>query len=576
MTTEYTITTDHEACAELVEVLAGQGVRNVVISPGSRNAPLIVAFAREKRIENHVIVDERSAAFAAVGIAQSTGEPVAVVCTSGSAVLNYAPAASEAYYRQLPLIFVSADRQAEWIDQNDSQTIRQPGALAGVVKHTCNIPSDTNGANAAWWINRMVNEAAIIAGRAPKGPVHINVQLAEPLCGTQSRTPGKARIIENVEVLHHPRYDIADDCTDAILHTKKVMIVAGVMPHDDELERILSNLSLRNNVVVLTETIANISGERVITTIDRTLSAIRAGEEDNFAPELLITIGGALVTRMLKNFLRSYPPQEEWRIGIDHNVIDTMQHLTKRIEVEPAEFFRQIYAGIEHDSGHKVKSSYAEMWRDATNVAKERHKSYISTAPWCDLKAFAQLLPLIPKGTDLHLSNGTCIRYAQLFETPQVHHCYCNRGVAGIDGSTSTALGSSLVTTDRLTLLITGDMSLSYDISGLASQYNSPRFKIVVMCNGGGGIFRFIKGPSELQELEQYFEVNRDLPIGKYAAAFGFSYHEAHSEAELEEAAVRFFADPSAAMLAIYTPNTLNADVLRGYFASIRQNANKM
>ena len=143
-------------------------------------------------------------------------------------------------------------------------------------------------------------------------------------------------------------------------------IVAGVMPHDDELERILSNLSLRNNVVVLTETIANISGERVITTIDRTLSAIRAGEEDNFAPELLITIGGALVTRMLKNFLRSYPPQEEWRIGIDHNVIDTMQHLTKRIEVEPAEFFRQIYAGIEHDSGHKVKSSYAEMWHGAT------------------------------------------------------------------------------------------------------------------------------------------------------------------------------------------------------------------
>ena len=576
MTTEYTITTDHEACAELVEVLAGQGVRNVVISPGSRNAPLIVAFAREKRIENHVIVDERSAAFAAVGIAQSTGEPVAVVCTSGSAVLNYAPAASEAYYRQLPLIFVSADRQAEWIDQNDSQTIRQPGALAGVVKHTCNIPSDTNGANAAWWINRMVNEAAIIAGRAPKGPVHINVQLAEPLCGTQSRTPGKARIIENVEVLHHPRYDIADDCTDAILHTKKVMIVAGVMPHDDALERILSNMSLRNNVVVLTETIANISGERVITTIDRTLSAIRAGEEDNFAPELLITIGGALVTRMLKNFLRSNPPQEEWRIGIDHNVIDTMQHLTKRIEVEPAEFFRQIYAGIEHDSGHKAKSSYAEMWRDATNVAKERDKSYISTAPWSDLKAFAQLLPMIPEGTELHLSNGTCIRYAQLFETPQVHHCYCNRGVAGIDGSTSTALGSSLVTTDRLTLLITGDMSLSYDISGLASQYNSPRFKIVVMCNGGGGIFRFIKGPSELQELEQYFEVNRDLPIGKYAAAFGFSYHEAHSEAELEEAAGRFFADPSAAMLAIYTPNTLNADVLRGYFASIRQNANKM
>ena len=576
MTTEDILTTDHEACAELVEVLVGQGVRNVVISPGSRNAPLIVAFAREKRIEKHVIVDERSAAFAAVGIAQSTGEPVAVVCTSGSAVLNYAPAAAEAYYRQLPLIFISADRQAEWIDQNDSQTIRQPEALAGVVKHTCNIPWNTDGANTAWWINRMVNEAAIIANRAPMGPVHINVQLGEPLCGLKPRIMGKTRIIENVEVLHHPRYDIVDDCVDAICLTKRVMIVAGVMPYDKELERVLATLSLKHNVVVLTETISNITGERIITTIDRTLTAIPTGKEADFAPDLLITIGGALVTRMLKNFLRSNPPQEEWRIGIDHNVIDTMQHLTKRFEVDPAEFFSQIYAGIEVDSGKKVKSNYAEMWQEVKKEAKDIHNSYIATAPWCDLKAFAQLLPIIPKGTDLHLSNGTCIRYAQLFETPQVHHCYCNRGVAGIDGSTSTALGSSLVTTERLTLLITGDMSLSYDISGLASQYNSPRFKIVVMCNGGGGIFRFIKGPSELQELERYFEVNRDLPVQKYAEAFGFSYHEARGEEELKEVAPRFFDDPCAAILAIYTPNTLNADVLRGYFAAIKQNANEM
>ncbi|MGN1246731.1 MAG: 2-succinyl-5-enolpyruvyl-6-hydroxy-3-cyclohexene-1-carboxylic-acid synthase [Muribaculaceae bacterium] len=576
MTTEDMMTTDHEACAELVEVLVGQGVKHAVISPGSRNAPLIVAFAREKRIEKHVIVDERSAAFVAVGIAQSTGEPVAVVCTSGSAVLNYAPAAAEAYYRQLPLIFISADRQAEWIDQNDSQTIRQPGVLGSVVKHSCNIPWVTDSPNTAWWINRMVNEAAIMALRAPMGPVHINVQLGEPLCGTQLRKFGGARIIENVEVMHHPRFDIVDDCIDAICSTKRVMIVAGVMPYDMELENVLRHLSLRNNVVVLTETISNIAGDRIITTIDRTLTAILEGQEADFAPDLLITMGGALVTRMLKNFLRSNPAMEEWRIGIDHNVIDTMQHLTKRFEVEPGEFFSQLYAGIVLEHGKKTKSRYADMWRDARKMACECHKSYIAAAQWCDLKAFAQLLPMIPEGTDLHLSNGTSIRYAQLFETPQVHRSYCNRGVAGIDGSTSTALGSSIVMRDRLTLLITGDMSLSYDISGLASQYyNLPGFKIVVMCNGGGGIFRFIKGPSELEELEQYFEVNRDLPVQKYAEAFGFGYYEARDEKELETAAHDFFGDTRAAILAIATPNTLNADVLRGYFAAIRQKSDE-
>lgn len=570
--TEVILTSDHEACAELVEVLVGQGVRHAVISPGSRNAPLIVAFAREKRVEKHVIVDERSAAFVAVGIAQSTGEPVAVVCTSGSAVLNYAPAAAEAYYRQLPLIFVSADRPAEWIDQNDSQTVRQPGALGNVVKHTCDIPAMTDAANAEWWVNRMVNEAAILAKRAPMGPVHINVQLAEPLCGTRQRMNGKARIIENVETMLHARYDIADECIDAICSTKRVMIVAGVMPHDDELERTLASLSLMQNVVVLTETISNIAGERIITNIDRTLSAIPAGEEADYAPDLLITMGGALVTRMLKQFLRSNPPKEEWRIGIDHNVIDTMQHLTKRIEVDVPEFFSQMQARIESEPGKKTKSRYATMWRDAKRAAWERHKSYIATAPWSDLKAFATFMPMILNGTDLHLSNGTSIRYTQLFECRHLHRSYCNRGVAGIDGSTSTALGSSLVTTDRNTLLITGDMSLSYDISGLASQYNSARFKIVVMCNGGGGIFRFIKGPSELEELEQYFEVNRDLPIRKYAEAFGFGYYEARSEEELRMVTGNFFFEPRAAILAIYTPNRVNADVLRGYFAAIRGN----
>lgn len=565
------MTTDHEACAMLVDVLVGQGLKYAVISPGSRNAPLIVAFSREERIRKWIVVDERSAAFVAVGIAQQTESPVAVVCTSGSAVLNYAPAASEAYYRHLPLLFISADRQAEWIDQNDSQTIRQSGALANVVKRTFDIPAVVATDNRLWWINRMANEAAILARRVPMGPVHVNVQLGEPLCGLAERGAGMARIIDDCEVRRTLGKDAARHYATMIAQSRRVMIVAGMGQGDERLGGALARIARLPNVVVLTETIANLADERFIPTIDRTISAIPDAEKPDFAPQLLVLFGGSLVTRMLKQFLRSYPAAEQWRIGVENGIIDTMQHLTRNFDMEPADFFAEIAGELESIAYGDVGSDYAARWKNIEAVAAGRHAKYVDCAPWSDLKAFSVLLPRIPAAVRLHLSNGTPIRYAQLFDCPNIACSYCNRGVAGIDGTTSTALGASLVSRSETTLLVTGDMSLSYDLNGMSSQYNSERFKIVVMCNGGGGIFRFINGPSELPELERYFEVSRDLPVRQYAAAFGFDYYEASDERQLADVLGSFFANDKASILAIRTPAEQNAVILRSYFASLRE-----
>lgn len=557
--------TIHTVCRQLVALCEAHGVRRVVLSPGSRNAPLLIAFARQKSIEHYVIVDERVAAFTALGMSMRSDEPVALVCTSGSALLNYAPAVAEAYYRNLPLIVISADRPEEWIDQDDSQTIRQHGVLSHIVKQSYHIPSQES-TNTYWHACRLINDALHCATTHCRGPVHINVPLRDPLCAVADVEELPSMGIEHVKGVSQLLQDDVERLSREISSSHKVMILATMSQPSQELQMALSQLALMPQVVVLTESIANLHDEKFIPTIDRVLTVIDNSEKLSFAPDLLITMGGAPVSRMFKEFIRKYPPKNHWRVGYDRNLIDTMQCLTCRIEIAPATFFTQIVSQCQ-----PINSTYAEKWHKCMQEAAVLHNKIIDASPWCDLRAFSILLPRIPQGTVLHLSNGTSIRYAQLFDTRQVAASYCNRGVSGIDGSTSTAIGASLVDEEQH-LLITGDMSFGYDIAALATHLALPRFKIVVIDNGGGGIFRFIKGPSDLPELEELFEVRHRQPIEGYASLYGLHYFHASNEKELYEVLPAFFAEQEkSAILAIETPNEVNAAILRQYMRRARE-----
>ena len=556
-------TTAKEQCNIVADVLINHGVKRFVISPGSRNAPLIVALARRKDIERYVVVDERSAAFIALGLAQQTSEPVGIVCTSGTALLNYAPAVAEAYYQKLPIIVISADRPREWIDQDDSQTIRQFEALGQFVKKSYNLPSRCNDDTARWYANRIVNDAITEATRGQNAPVHINVEINEPLNETTDIIATQ-RIINAIE----PSTRL-DQATIDLLATeakdKNILIIAGFGNGNSQLSQVLGRLSQYPNISILTETIANVNEKAdIIHAIDRTLLAMGEESRNQYTPDLLITIGGALISRIVKNFLRNNKPKTHWHIGITDTTVDCMQSLTKRILSEPHVVLEQIESRIKNEN-----SSYHDMWKELAEEGLSRHNDKVTNAPWSDLKAFATIIPAIPAGYHVQLSNGTTIRYAQLFGDRLIQHNNCNRGVSGIDGSTSTALGASLAYPTGNTLLITGDMSFSYDLSGLASQYNSPRFKIIVIKNGGGGIFRFIKNTSSLPELENYLEVSRDIPVGKYAEAFGFNYYEANSEESLKKQLPIFFADADKpSILAVISDKYDSAKTLKNYFSN--------
>ena len=547
------------SCQIVADLLARHGVKYVVASPGSRNAPLIRAVDEHEELEVLTVVDERSAAFRALGMAQVSNAPVALICTSGTALLNYAPAVSEAYYQRMPLIVVSADRPAQWIDQDDSQTIRQPGALGNFVKYSCNIPdfSDPEG-EMAWYAARCCNDAMLAALSDSRGPVHVNVQLGEPL-NTDYPQLRNIPYISEVASLPALSFDAVKTLAEE-LAGRKVMIVAGFMQPSHTMSKALGRLAGYDNVVVLTESMANIHARGLFPCVDRILLQVDKSDEA-YRPDVVITVGGALVSRNLKHYLRSCNRLEHWSVGLNDTSADVFRHLTKRIKADAGRFLSMLAGALRRE---KSNSDYSAAWQRLRAADEARHELKLQESPWSSLQAFAEIWPSIPAGTDVQLSNGTCVRYAQLFENPGIHSCHCNRGVSGIDGCTSTAAGASYLYKGD-TLLITGDMSFSYDLNGLSAPL-SPRLKVIVIKNGGGGIFRFIKATRDFPQRERYLCANLEINACGAGELFHFKSLMASSFAELKEVLPWLYAHEGPALLEVVVPADEDARAIINYF----------
>jgi len=556
-------TTDKNAPDILARALVEHGVKDVVISPGSRNTPLILAVHAQSMLRKTVVIDERSAAYTALGMTQSTGLPTAIICTSGTALLNYAPAVAEAFYQGLPLIVISADRPLEWIDQDDSQTIHQPGALHNFIKGEYELPEYGTAPEMDRYVSRCANEAIIRATSHKQGPVHINVRLASPL-GHLIQSHSSLQTVHVLEPLPQLSVAKARELAESI-RGKKVMIVAGFMQPDNRLNRYLSLLAKHPDTVILTETISNLHLPEAIANIDPALAWLSDTEKEKLRPDVLITIGGAIVSRHIKQYLRAMPPEQNWRVGIDNNIIDCFLSLTLQINMLPADFF----ATFSHTmlrANCKNKDSYSHCWKEVYSRAMKHSAEYQAETGWSDMKAFGMVMASLPPKCNLQLSNGTSIRYAQLFPNRHLHTCRCNRGVSGIDGCTSTAIGAAM-RSQLPTVLITGDMSFCYDATALGIKNIPSHFRVIVLNNNGGGIFRFISTTSGLNVVEDYFSVSPRVEICKLCEAYGFRYFRAEDETDLRKTLNRFYEDSGTpTLLEIVTPASESAEVLKQYF----------
>lgn len=554
------------AARQLAALLRSHKIRNVVVSPGTRDAPLIMALARTRGLKLYSVIDERSAAFIALGMACISGTPTVLICTSGTAVLNYAPAVAEAYYRHVPLIVVSADRPAQWIDQDDSQTIRQIGVLHSIVKASYAVGAETDTPDLQWMANRTINNALSKAVAFPPGPVHLNIAFDEPV-GAETEVnepaPRHIEVIQPTQTLTVAEYrSLASD----LRPYAKVLILCGYQAPNAGITKALCKLSALPNVVVMTEAQTNAHCPRAINCIDATLSALDKAQLKQLAPEVVITFGGSLLSRMVKALLRETPIKQHWHVGVTRDAIDNFRCLTRRIEIEPSLFLPQMASAMQIYASSK--STFARQWANAYNEALLAKECYTEQAPWSDLTAMHEVMTTLPSKVNLQLSNGTAVRYAQLFDCCRLHRVDCNRGVSGIDGCTSTTIGAA-TQYKGLTVLITGDMSAQYDIGALGCSFIPSRLRIIVLNNGGGGIFRFINNTASLPEMSAYMACDVRLPLQLLAEAYGMDYYEARNIASLQEALPWVLDEhaPRPIILNIVTPGQESADILRGYFA---------
>ncbi len=558
--------TDKIFCSILFDVMAAKGVEDVVCSPGSRNAPLLIAAAARDNLRKHVATDERAAAFIALGMAAVSQRPVALVCTSGTALLNYAPAVAEAFYQSVPLIVISADRPEQWIDQDDSQTLRQFEALGNFVKRSYQLPATGyENAEMQWYANRIANDAMIEATSGRRGPVHINVQLGEPLSRKQQHPMADPRVISmigsdipaNKEIIRGLALEVA---------ASRVMLVAGFLPPDSRLNRAVNEFIKLPNVVAMTETLSNLHLPPECAAIDSVLTAFSEEELDRMAPDLVISVGGSLVSRKLKEYLRRNKHRcRHWQLGWSHTTADCFMSLTARIEASPSRVLHQLAAiAAKEMKGVKGEESYSRRWQDMRRRAAGVKERFVADAPWSELKAFSHILAQLPTGYNLFLSNGTSVRYAQILSHRLPHASYCNRGVSGIDGSGSTAAGGAKMYKGN-TLLITGDLSMAYDIAMFGLPDIPDRMRVIVMDNAGGGIFRFIPSTSALEERERYFCAPPTLPLRQLADGYGWEYSEVADGETLREELPRFFGGDRRKLLRVVCDGVESAEVLKRY-----------
>ena len=553
-----------QSVLDLVEIAYEKGVRRIVFSSGSRNAPLVIAFNDHGGFETYSIHDERSAAFFALGIAQQTRETVAIICTSGSAVLNYSPAIAEAYYQHIPLLVITADRPLEWIDQGEGQTMRQRGIYENFIKDSFESFQESNHEDELWYNARMFNEAINLTKIAPHGPVHVNIPLREPLyIKNLDSKAGKVKIINNISPLPELSVETFDNLSDIWNQSYRKIILTGILPPDEKLKDILIELSNDPSVIVLTETTSNIYDKSFINNIDRFIMSLNDGEEDVFRPDLLLSFGNNIVSKKIKVLLRKWNPKEHWKVDESDKVIDTYKSLTKHIKSELKSFLTGILSRKK-----SIDSGFKENYMSKELIVKKRHNEFVKSAPWSDFKAYSIINTYLPKGINLQMANSTAVRYAQLMNSRGDIFYNSNRGVAGIDGCTSTAVGAS-VSTGKMTVLVTGDVAFLYDSNALWNNYLPEHLRIIVFNNEGGNIFRYIPGPSNTNHLEEFFEAHHNIKARGIATTFDLNYYSAKDEIEIMRELPFFFEKQSnsrPAILEVFTPRLSNMDILKEYF----------
>ena len=519
----------------LTSLLVAHGVKHAVCCPGSRNSPIVHNLNECPDIQCYPVTDERSAGFYALGMSQCLQQPVAVCVTSGTALLNLAPAVAEAYYQHIPLVVISADRPPAWIDQLDGQTLPQPDALGRFVKKAVSLP-EPHDDESRWYCNRLINEALL----ERRAPVHINVPISEPFFDFSVATLPVERKIELLPA------DISNQTLSHIcrmfIQSKRPLLIAGqpMNPGYDE-------------------------------------AVCLIGDDESYVPDLVLYIGGSIVSKRLKRFLRK--AKETWVVNATGEVTDTFMNLTRVIQGDAAVVEDQIRFLLEQQP-----HPFVQKWE--TLLAKVRAHASAYQPVYSEMaavKCFESQMTIHSSLFTIHYANSTAIRLANSFAQ---HSVYCNRGVNGIDGSLSTAAGFSLVSqqsnhTSHLSPLtshlskvfcVIGDLSFFYDQNALWNQNLKGNFRILLLNNGKGGIFNLLKGLEQSPVRDQFVAAEHHTSAEGICQQNNVKYLKATNMEELQQGISTLLNIESdrPVLLEVFTDPAEDERVFKDYYKTLK------
>lgn len=554
----------------IAEICAQLDVKDIILSPGSRCAPLTLAFARHPEIKFKTFSDERSAAYVALGMALATKEPVGLVCTSGTAAANYLPAVTEAFYQNIPLIVFTADRPPELIDQQDGQAIRQFGLYQNHIKKSFQLPVELGHDDARWHFRRIISEAINLARQPDPGPVHINCPFREPFYPSPDSHiafESDLRIQRNIKLKHS--ITVNKELIETVDKTEKVLIIGGQKDKDEEITGLLSELSLKN-ITVVGDVISNLHEVKgIINLPDNFLSHLKA--DPQLKPDLLITFGNSVISKNLKLYLRKFQPAQHWHIQNGATVADQFKSVTHVIRTSPKDFLKAMHFKI-----RKKDNAFRDIWQEYNDRSRLAANDYLENVKDGEFLFLYYLMRRLPDNCNLHLANSMSVRYVNFIGLNSTNdvRVFSNRGTSGIDGCSSTAVGISLADSTRQNFLITGDMAFLYDRNAFWHNYALKNLKIIVINNQGGVIFRMIDGPSRLPELEDLFETRQKSSARFAAEEFNMKYFS-FTNAANQEVIDEFLSSPGLSLLEFFSSGDQNQLIFRNFKKHLSEKINK-
>lgn len=551
--------TAHKHLQILIALLKKHGVTHLVLSPGARSIPFVRSVEIDPDFTCYSVVDERSAAFFAMGLAQELNQPVGLACTSSTATCNYYSAVVEAYFQQVPLVLLTFDRDQYLLGQMENQMIEQKGMYGIYCQTSITIPN-VKDSHDFGYCQRIINEALLEMTHHGGKPVQINIPIFSPDAFNVKQLPEVKKIERLIAGTQSKEWE---EKKENICSKKKILFVFGQGKClTQEEEQALNVFCEQYDCVIATEHMSNVHNKYTLLTYGLA-ETISDGKFSEYMPDLLISYGGNVSGR-LKDLFRTRPNQvEHWSIREDGKLVDIFKNLSVIYESTLLYFLHYF---SDTDTENSNAHEYYKIWEHGVSDAKVRNVKF------SNFYVAQKIAENVQPNSIVHTGILNSTRHMNFFELDNSIEYYSNIGAFGIDGTLSTFLGQS-VATDKMCYLLLGDLSFLYDMNSVSIRHLRGNVRIIVVNNGGGGEFHYIMGKERIPTIDKHISAGHHHSIQGWVESLGFAFYSAHGKEEFDQQFERFmqYDGEVPAVIEVFTDMEEDAQITKQVIAELRQ-----